>query len=55
RGNTALHECCLLGYDGIEPLKILLKNGGDVSWTNDRKETVIDVAVKANCPDLMQI
>ncbi|CAF4603299.1 unnamed protein product [Rotaria socialis] len=55
RGNTALHECCLLGYDGIEPLKILLKNGGDVSWMNDRKETVIDVAVKANCPDLMQI
>ncbi|CAF4995953.1 unnamed protein product, partial [Rotaria socialis] len=31
------------------------RNGGDVSWMNDRKETVIDVAVKANCPDLMQI
>jgi hypothetical protein len=25
RGNTALHECCLLGLDGVEPLDILLK------------------------------
>ena len=25
RGNTALHECCLLGLDGVEPLRILLK------------------------------
>ncbi|CAF5141119.1 unnamed protein product, partial [Rotaria sp. Silwood1] len=26
RGNTALHECCLLGLDGAEPLRILLKD-----------------------------
>jgi hypothetical protein len=25
RGNTALHECCLLGPDGVEPMGILLK------------------------------
>lgn len=25
RGNTALHECCYLGQNGIEPLEILLK------------------------------
>ncbi|CAF3904056.1 unnamed protein product, partial [Rotaria sp. Silwood1] len=24
RGNTALYECCLLGLDGAEPLRILL-------------------------------
>ncbi|CAF4021980.1 unnamed protein product, partial [Rotaria sp. Silwood1] len=24
RGNTALHECFLLGLDGAEPLRILL-------------------------------
>ncbi|CAF5093354.1 unnamed protein product, partial [Rotaria sp. Silwood1] len=29
RGNTALYECCLLGLDGAEPLRILLKHGGD--------------------------
>ncbi|CAF4540200.1 unnamed protein product, partial [Rotaria sp. Silwood1] len=55
KGNTALHECCFLGYDGIEPLKILLKNGGEVTWMNDRKESVIDIATKQNCPELMQI
>ncbi|CAF0792799.1 unnamed protein product [Rotaria sordida] len=55
KGNTALHECCFFGYDGIEPLKILLKNGGELTWMNDRKESVIDVATKQNCPELMQI
>ncbi|CAF1552877.1 unnamed protein product, partial [Rotaria sp. Silwood1] len=46
RGNTALHECCLLGFDGAEPLRILLKHGGDASWLNDKNESVIDIAAK---------
>ncbi|CAF1382933.1 unnamed protein product [Adineta steineri] len=55
RGNTALHECCLLGYNGVEPLKTLLKNGGEISWMNDKKESIVDVATKQNCPELMQV
>ncbi|CAF1521587.1 unnamed protein product [Rotaria sp. Silwood1] len=54
RGNTALHECCLLGLDGAEPLRILLKHGGDASWLNDKNESVIDIAAKQNCPELLQ-
>ncbi|CAF4100556.1 unnamed protein product, partial [Rotaria sp. Silwood1] len=54
RGNTALHECCLLGLDGAEPLRIRLKHGGDASWLNDKNESVIDVAAKQNCPELLQ-
>ncbi|CAF5069762.1 unnamed protein product, partial [Rotaria sp. Silwood1] len=46
RGNTALHECCLLGLDGAEPLRILLKHEGDASWLNDKNESVIDIAAK---------
>ncbi|CAF1504739.1 unnamed protein product, partial [Rotaria sp. Silwood1] len=52
--NTALHECCLLGLDGAEPLRILLKHGGDASWLNDKNESVIDIAAKQNCPELLQ-
>ncbi|CAF1212445.1 unnamed protein product [Rotaria sordida] len=55
RGNTALHECCLLGVDGIEPLGILLKHGGDITWVNDKKESVTDLASKQNCPQLLQV
>ncbi|CAF3986370.1 unnamed protein product, partial [Rotaria sp. Silwood1] len=54
RGNTALHECFLLGLDGAEPLRILLKHGGDASWLNDKNESVIDIAAKQNCPELLQ-
>ncbi|CAF1480953.1 unnamed protein product [Rotaria sp. Silwood1] len=54
RGNTALHECCLLGLDGAEPLRILLKHGGDASWLNGKNESVIDIAAKQNCPELLQ-
>ncbi|CAF1535808.1 unnamed protein product, partial [Rotaria sp. Silwood1] len=54
RGNTALHECCLLELDGAEPLRILLKHGGDASWLNDNNESVIDIAAKQNCPELLQ-
>ncbi|CAF1281209.1 unnamed protein product [Rotaria sp. Silwood1] len=54
RGNTALYECCLLGLDGAEPLRILLKHGGDACWLNDKNESVIDIATKQNCPELLQ-
>ncbi|CAF1320463.1 unnamed protein product [Rotaria sp. Silwood1] len=54
RGNTALHECCLLGLDGAEPLRILLKHGCDASWLNDKNESDIDIAAKQNCPELLQ-
>ncbi|CAF3815404.1 unnamed protein product, partial [Rotaria sp. Silwood1] len=54
RGNTALHECCLLGLDGAEPLRILLKYGGDASWLNDKNESVIDIAAKQSCLELFQ-
>ncbi|CAF1511376.1 unnamed protein product, partial [Rotaria sp. Silwood1] len=54
RSNTALHECCLLGLDGAEPLRILLKHEGDASWLNDKNESVIDIAAKQNCPELLQ-
>ncbi|CAF1327110.1 unnamed protein product [Rotaria sp. Silwood1] len=54
RGNTALHECCLLGLDGAEPLRILLKHGGDACWLNDKNESVIDIAAKQSCPELFQ-
>ncbi|CAF3226706.1 unnamed protein product, partial [Rotaria sp. Silwood2] len=55
RGNTALHECCLLGANGIEPLGILLKLGGDASWLNDKNENVVDLASKQSCPELFQV
>ncbi|CAF5073514.1 unnamed protein product, partial [Rotaria sp. Silwood1] len=54
RGNTALYECCLLGLDGAEPLRILLKHGGDACWLNDKNESVIDIATKQNCPEVLQ-
>ncbi|CAF5181418.1 unnamed protein product, partial [Rotaria sp. Silwood1] len=43
RGNAALYECCLLGLDSAESLRILLKHGGDASWLNDKNESVIDI------------
>ncbi|CAF1326307.1 unnamed protein product [Adineta steineri] len=55
RGTTALHESCLLGSDGIESLKILIQHGGDVTWMNDKKESVVDLAAKQNCPELLQV
>jgi hypothetical protein len=33
----------------------LSSNGGEVTWTNDKKESVVDLASKQNCPDLMKI
>ncbi|CAF4430326.1 unnamed protein product, partial [Adineta steineri] len=55
RNTTALHESCLLGSDGIESLRILIKHGGDVTWVNDKKESVVDLAAKQNCPELLQV
>lgn len=31
------------------------RNGGDVNWTNDKKESIVDLASKQNCPELMQV
>jgi hypothetical protein len=33
----------------------LSSNGGDVTWVNDKKESVVDLASKQNSPELMQI
>ncbi|UJR21839.1 hypothetical protein I4U23_024913 [Adineta vaga] len=55
RGTTALHECCLLGYEGVQPLRILLEHGGDVTWVNDKKESVVDLASKQNCRELLEV
>ncbi|CAF3345526.1 unnamed protein product [Rotaria socialis] len=55
RGNTALHECCLLEADGAEPLRILLKHGGDPAWLNDKKESVVDLATRKNHQELLQV
>ena len=30
------------------------RNGGQGSWMNDRKESVVDLATKQNCPELYQ-
>ncbi|CAF4299483.1 unnamed protein product, partial [Rotaria magnacalcarata] len=55
RGNTALHECCLLEAHGAEPLRILLKHGGDPAWLNDKKESVVDLATRKNHQELLQV
>ena len=36
-------------------LHFINRNGGDPSWMNDKKETVIDVATKQNSRELMQV
>ena len=33
---------------------LFLRHGGDVTWMNDKKESIVDLASKQNCPDLMQ-
>ena len=29
--------------------------GGEITWVNDKKESVVDLASKQNCPELMQV
>ncbi|CAF1435999.1 unnamed protein product [Adineta ricciae] len=55
RGTTALHECCLLDSDSTDALRILLKYGGDVTWLDDKKRSVVDLAAKYNRQDLLQV
>jgi hypothetical protein len=33
----------------------LFRHGGDTSILNDKKQSVLDVAEKQNCPELLQV
>ncbi|PIK58542.1 hypothetical protein BSL78_04567 [Apostichopus japonicus] len=47
KGNTALHEAVLLGYDGKQGVEELLNQGANAKLKNNRGETAFDVASKA--------
>ena len=39
----------------MNKLKLICRNGGEVGWINERNESVVDLANKQNCPELMKV
>lgn len=35
--------------------RLISRNGGEASWINERNESVVDLANKQNCPELMKV
>jgi hypothetical protein len=36
-------------------IQFFSRNGGDITWVNDKKETVDSLAAKQNCEELMKV